>query len=249
MRTLCIIQARMGSTRLPNKVLMKVGDTTLLGYELERVKKAKKIDKIVVATTVGANDDASVQFCNSVGVDSFRGSEADVLDRYHQCVLQYPGYEAVVRVTGDCPLIDPVVIDKVITFFEGGEYDYASNIQKETFPDGMDIEVFKREVLEDAAKNAKLQSEHEHVTLYIRNKDEFKKGNLEAENDFGHFRLTVDRMEDFEVVKFLIENSALEDGYLHYISVLTRHPEIMAKNMSIMRNEGLLKSLKEDKIV
>ena len=247
--TLCIIQVRMGSTRLPGKALLKVAGVPLLEYEINRVKLAREIDKIVVATTTSKEDDVIQKLCVRIRVDCFRGKKNDVLDRYYKCALRYPTYEAVVRITGDCPLIDPFVIDRVISLFRKRRLDYASNIQKETFPDGMDIEVFTRKALAEAAMAARLPSEREHVTLYIRKKRKFKKANLAAEYDFSHIRLTVDQREDFEVVKFLIEHSSMNDGYLKYISLLTKNPEIMTKNTHIARNEGLKKSIKEDRVM
>ena len=248
-KNLCIIQARMGSTRLPNKVLLKVNRTPLLEYEIKRVSQAKEIDKIVIATTVKKEDDKICELCQKLKIDYFRGSENDVLDRYFQCSLQYPQYKNIVRITGDCPLIDPKIIDQVITFFEKNNFDYASNIEKETFPDGLDVEIFKSALLKQAAQQAKLNSEREHVTLYIRKMKNIKTGNLSSKHDFSHFRLTVDEKKDFEVIKFLIKNSNLNDGYLKYISLLTKNPKIMFKNMYITRNEGLQKSLKNDFII
>lgn len=248
-KNLCIIQARIGSTRLPNKVLMKVDNISLLEFEINRVKQSKKIDKIAVATTNQKTDDKIEKLCKKIDIDCFRGSEDDVLDRYYKCSLKYPKYNNIIRLTGDCPLIDFKVIDEVITCFEKSKYDYFSNVEKETFPDGMDVEIFKRYSLEQAAENARLASEREHVTLYIRNNKKFKKGNLEAENNWSHFRLTVDEQNDFEVVKFLIKNSSPTSSYLDYISLLKKHPEIMMKNTHIIRNEGLLKSLKKDKTI
>jgi len=241
-----IIQARMGSTRLPGKVLKKVGGASLLEYELDRVKQAKKIDKIVIATTVSKQDDKIENLCKKIGLDYFRGSEQDVLDRYYRCAAKYPKYETIVRITGDCPLIDPEVIDNVISFFEKNDFDYVSNVEPPTYPDGMDMEIFKRSALEKAAKKAELISDREHVTPYIRREKGFRRGNLEAEADFSHFRLTVDNPEDFKVIKFLIKNSKITDGYMKYISLLTKNSEIMAKNTHIVRNEGYLKSLKND---
>jgi spore coat polysaccharide biosynthesis protein SpsF (cytidylyltransferase family) len=248
-KNLCIIQARMGSTRLPGKVLKKINGVAMLEYEINRVKQSRKINKIVVATSNKKADAKIEALCKKIKVDCFRGSEEDVLDRYYQCSLLYPQYKNIIRVTGDCPLIDPAVIDQVIALFEKGGYDYASNVQKETFPDGMDNEIFTRKALEWTAKNARLQSEREFVTWHIRNSDKFKKGNLAAECDWSHFRLTVDEQSDFEVIKFLIKNSKLTDGYLRYISLLTKNPRIMFKNTHIIRNEGLLKVLKKDFIV
>lgn len=244
---LCIIQARMGATRLPGKVLKEVNGMTLLEYEINRVKQAKNIDKIVVATTDKEIDDKIEELCKKIKIDCFRGSEDDVLDRYYQCALKYPEYSNIARVTGDCPLIDPVVIDGVITLFENGKYDYASNIEKETFPDGMDVEIFSRSVLEEVAEKAELSSEREHVTLYIRKNKKYKIGNLEALEDYSQFRLTVDEPVDFEAIEFLIKNSKIDASYLDYIELLKKNPKIMKKNMDIIRNEGLIKSLKDDK--
>ena len=245
--TIAIIQARMGSTRLPGKVLKKVGGVTLLEYEIKRLKRAKKINKIVVATTISKKDDRIEKLCRQIGVAFFRGSENDVLDRYYQCAIKYPQYKNIVRITGDCPLIDPAVIDEVISFFEKNDFDYASNVEPPTFPDGMDIEIFKHSALKTAAQKAELISDREHVTPYIRREKGFKRGNFEAGTDFSHLRLTVDNPEDFEVVTFLIKNSMITDSYVKYISLLTKNPEIMAKNMHLIRNEGYLKSLRNDR--
>ena len=252
-KNLCVIQARMGATRLPGKVLKKVNGIALLEHEINRMKKAERINKIIVATSDKKDDDKINKLCRQIKIDCFRGSEDDVLDRYYQCALEYPEYGNIIRITGDCPLIDPIVIDNVIIFFEKNNFDYVSNnfdvpgdTAKETFPDGMDVEIFKRSALCESAKKAKLPSEREHVTLYINKNKKFKKGNLSAEQDWSHFRLTVDNPADFEVVKFLIKNSRQDASYLDYISLLTKNPEIMLKNMNIVRNEGLLKSLKED---
>ena len=247
-KNLCIIQARTGSTRLPEKVLLKVNGIPLLEYEIERVKQAKQLDKIVVATTDHENDKKIKELCDRLEIDCFRGSENDVLDRYYQCSLKYPEYENIVRITGDCPLIDPAVIDEAASLFEMEAYDYVSNVIEETFPDGMDVEVFNRHALNEAASKANLASEREHVTLYIRNQKKFRQKNLSCRRNLGHFRLTVDNPEDLAVVEFLIKNSKLTDGYPHYISLLEKNPAIMLKNSHLSRNEGLQKSLREDGI-
>ena len=246
MKNLCIIQARMGSTRLPGKVLLKIKDIPLLEYELKRVKQARGINKIVVATTVDRADNRIKDLCKKLGVDCFRGSNDDVLDRYYRCSLEYPEYNNIVRITGDCPLIDPVLIDGVISLFAKGKYDYVSNVEKETFPDGMDIEIFKKSVLAEATKKASLLSEREHVTLYIRKNKKFKKANFSAPQDWSHFRLTVDEKQDLKVINFLVNSCNMDASYLEYISLLTKNIKIMLKNSHIIRNEGLIKSLKED---
>ncbi len=245
-KTLCIIQARLGSTRLPGKVLLKVKGIPLLAYEIRRVQLADGIDKIVVATTTNKEDIKVVRLCNKLRVACFRGSEQDVLNRYAECARRYSQYRNIVRVTGDCPLIDPEVIYEVIKLYRLKRYDYAANILEETFPDGLDVEVFTRKALLEADRFAKLFSEREHVTLYIRKRQKYKKGNLKAPADFRHFRFTVDEKEDFEVAKFLITNSRITDGYLHHISLLTKNMKVAVKNLSITRNEGLLKSLAND---
>lgn len=247
-KILCIVQARTSSTRLPNKVLMTVNNTSLLKYEINRIKQAKKINKIVVATTTEKKDDKIIELCKKINIDCFRGSENDVLDRYYQCSLRYPRFNNIMRLTGDCPLIDPGVIDKLIIFFLKHNYDYASNVKlnEETYPQGMDCEVFTKETLTKVWQKSKLQSEREHVTLYIRNRDGFKKGYTSTKKKISHYRLTIDNPEDFEVIKFLIENSKPDAGYLDYIKLLNAHPEIAQKNMHIKRHEGMIKSLKND---
>lgn len=237
----------MQSTRLPGKILLPINGKPLIQYELERVAQSKLINKIVLATSDTSADDPVEALCKKLGIAVFRGSENDVLDRYYQCAMHYPDYDAIVRITGDCPLIDRHVIDDVIALLQHEHCDYASNIAQETFPDGMDIEVFMRTALEASHRDAKLASEHEHVTLFIRNHPErFRIKNLASPYNFAHFRLTVDEPQDFEVISFILNNSQPTDEWLHYISLLTKHPDIMLKNMHIIRNEGLLKSLKND---
>lgn len=247
-KSLCIIQARMGSSRLPGKVLKKVNNITLLEYEILRIKQSKKIEKIVVATTTKKKDEQIEKLCKKIKVDCFRGSEDDVLDRYYQCSLRYPEFNTIIRLTGDCPLIDPLVIDETVSFFNKNNFSYANNrkFKNETFPGGIVVEIFKKKILAKAVQNAQLMSEREHVTLWMVNNKKIKKGTLRAPHDFSHIRLTVDHPEDFEVVKFLIKKSPLNAPYLYYVSLLTKHPNIMQKNMHIEKEEGLTKSLKND---
>ena len=248
-KNLAIIQARMGSTRLPDKVLMKLEGKPLLEYEINRLKRSKKIDKIVLATGENPDNDPIAAWCEQNKVDCFRGSEDDVLDRYYRCALKYPECQNIVRLTGDCPLIDPEVVDLVIDFFERNNFDYASNVGQETFPDGLDVEIFTKQALIEAAGQAKLASEREHVTQFIRKNAKYRQGNLAAPGNYGRFRLTVDNREDFEVIEFLIKKCGAMAGYLDYLRLLEQNPEVMKKNSHIVRNEGLQKSLREDKII
>ncbi|MDP3994137.1 MAG: glycosyltransferase family protein [bacterium] len=247
-KTLCIIQARMSSTRLPGKVLKEVSGASLIEHEIRKLKMARLIDKIVLATTTGSEDDRLVGACRRLEIDCFRGSKDDVLGRYLKCAKQFPEYDVIIRATGDCPLIDPGVADNTIFFFKSNNYDYVSNSNPPTFPDGMDIEVFSRQSLEKADREAQKTAEREHVTLYIRESGKFKIGNFIGDKDYSKYRLTVDNPEDFEVIKAVIENFNPDSTFLDYIDFLEGHPDIMAKNMSIKRNEGLIKSLNKEKI-
>ena len=248
---LCIIQARSGSTRLPGKILKTVSGVSLLEYGVLRIRQAKRVDQIVIATTTEPGDDAIANLCEKIGVSFVRGSEKDVLDRHAQAIKEYPDYNCVVRITSDCPLIDPRVIDDVIDFFEKGDYDYVNNNflddpAEESFPEGMDVEVIKTSVLLEAAAKATMSSEREHVTPYIRNNPKYKKAYFTTDHDFSHIRLSVDYPQDFEVIEFLIQNSKITDDYLTYVSLLTKHPEVLLKNIHIEKNQWYYKSLEHD---
>ncbi len=242
-KVLAIMQARMSSTRLPGKVLKEVNGISLLAYEIERLKRAKSINRLVIATSDKPEDDAIEALCKKIGIDVFRGSLTDVLSRYAECAKNYPDFEVILRVTGDCPLIDPVVIDRVVTFFFSGEFDYVSSVprDKETFPDGMDAEVFTKKILLEADERAKLDAEREHVTTYMRNNNAYRKDGVSADKDYSAYRLTVDTQEDFEVVRFCIEHCAPDAGYLDYVTMLDAHPEIRAINSRYIRNEGMVR--------
>ncbi len=248
MQTLCIVQARMGSTRLPGKILMEVDDKSILEYEIERLRQSKLIDKIVIATTTNAEDDKTEAFCNKVNIDCFRGSENDVLERYARCAEKYPEFNSILRITGDCPLIDPHVIDELILFFDKEELDYASNTElgRETYPNGVDAEILTRETLARTHEEATLPSDREHVTLYIRNSDKFIKKYIRNAENLSSYRFTVDSKEDFDVVSFLIKNSSITAQFKDYVDLLNENPKIRDINMDIKRNEGLAKSLRED---
>ena len=170
MSTAIIVQARMSSTRLPGKIMKEVLGKTLLEYQLERLARVESADKVVVATTTNESDTPIVDLCQKLGVFCFRGSENDVLARYYEAATEYQA-DTVVRITSDCPLIDPAVVDRVITFYinHQQEYDYVSNTFPElTYPRGMDTEAFSYQVLQEAFLEAVDQSEREHVTIFIK---------------------------------------------------------------------------------
>lgn len=248
--TVLITQARIGSTRLPGKVLIKVDQTPLLKIHLNRLIKSKKVDKIVVATTINPEDDIIENLVDKWGFEVFRGSENDVLDRFYQSVKSIkPNW--IVRVTSDCPLIDPKLVDEVISFTQSLDADYGSNTLIENFPDGQDIEVFKFSVLEDAWKNAKLFSEREHVTPFIRKNFTFKRTekyklvNFPCKNDFNRIRMTVDEQSDIYTIENLIKNLGYNATWEEYTEFIVNNSREF-DNQNIIRNQGYLKSLKKD---
>jgi len=249
MKIAAIIQARVGSTRLPRKVLLPLEGKTVLERVIERVQQSKKIEEVIVVTTSNKEDMEIVKICSNNGIRVFCGSEADVLDRFYQTAkLLEPDH--IVRITADCPLIDALIIDQVINKHLAEKNDYTSNILKETFPDGEDNEIFTFKALRISWKKAKLISEREHVTLFIRNHPEmFKLANLESEIDFSAKRWTLDHKQDFEfitkVYKALYEKNEFF-GAKETLNFLEKHKELESINHYVKRNEGLEKSLIED---
>lgn len=252
MKILAITQARYGSTRLPAKILKEVNGVTLFEIHLRRILESKMITKLKVATTEEEGSKYIIDVANKIGVDYYQGSVCDVLDRFYRtAVSESPDY--VVRLTSDCPLIDPEIIDIVIKACIDGEYDYASNTIAPTYPDGMDVEAFKFSALEKAWKKATLLSEREHVTPYIKNNSTvmggkiFKSYNVTNKEDLSALRITVDEIRDFEVIKALIEKVGIDKHCIDYVNYLNTHDEVREINASIMRNEGYIKSLANDK--
>ena len=243
----CIIQARMGSSRLPGKVLMKSDNgIPLLYHVINQLRHCSKVKNLVIATTTNQEDDEIEKFADNNSVNVFRGSEKDVLDRYFQCAKKY-SFSTIVRITSDCPLIDPQIVDKVIERFFSGNYDYATNTLIRTFPIGTDAEVFSFSALETAWKNAQLPSEREHVTSHLRNKGNFKTINVENDTNISNLRLTVDRIEDFELIKEILNNISINPIHLEDIlELFSRKPELIEINKYINHNEGFNRSLKED---
>lgn len=220
MKTVIIVQARMTSTRLPGKVMKRVLGKPLLEYQLERLQRVKLADEIVIATTTNQTDEPIVELCNSLSVACFRGSEDDVLSRYYGAATAHKA-DLVVRVTSDCPLIDPQVIDTVIDYClqNQSHYDYVSNSLERTYPRGMDTEVFSFSTLQQAFGEATAQPDREHVTPFIyRQPARYRLGHVIYSEDCSHHRWTVDTPEDFELIQKIIEaiyprkpNFTLED--------------------------------------
>lgn len=227
MKVLAIIQARMGSTRLPGKILKEVNGKPLLSYQLHRLKASKLIDEIVIATTKKEQDDVIEAFCKKFSVSIFRGSESDVLKRYYEAAIKLRA-DVIVRITSDCPIIDPEIVDNVIhPFLESKNFDYVSNTIERTFPRGFDVEVFSFNALEEAEHNAFLDRDREHVTPYFyTNTDKFNVCNVYNDVDYSKYRFTVDTQEDFELIKLILEHLYDENPYFKMLDVI----RLMEKN-------------------
>lgn len=245
MKVIAITQARFGSSRLPGKVLLEIGGKTLLQIHLERLKRSKMIDKLIVATTHEPESELICRIASSLGVGCYKGALTDVLDRFYQAAKsECPDY--VVRVTSDCPLIDPDVTDAVINLAIENDAKYCCNVFPPTFPDGLDVEVFKFSELESAWNNAKNATEREHVTPYIRTKyegDARALFNYAAPQDLSQLRFTVDEKEDLDLISHLIDELGDTKGWMAYVQYLQKNPDLIAINGKFMRNEGYLKSL------
>ena len=248
-----IVQARTSSSRLPRKVLRSILGTPMILRELARLKACTTLDRIVLATSADASDDELAATVQAAGWDVYRGSLDDVLDRYARCAETY-GAAHVVRITGDCPIIDPAVVDRVVTAHLAHGNDYTSNtLGRVTYPDGLDTEVMTAAALQRADREARLASEREHMTQYlIKHHELFRQETIENAEDLSAERWTVDEPEDFAFITRIYE--ALYPahpafGMADVLAYLATHPACRRMNAGIERNEGLAKSLREDRIV
>ncbi len=252
MNIIAMIQARMGSSRLSGKVLHDLCGEPVLTHVINRVKASNKVTETVVLTTVNKLDLPIIKLCSEKNIRVFAGSEEDVLDRYYQfsklCAVDH-----IIRITSDCPFMDPEVIDHIIDEHIKNNNDYTSNTLIETYPDGEDVEIFTFAVLEKAWREAKLLSEREHVTPYIKkNEDIFKLKNIEYKENLSDKRWTLDNKEDFEFISKIYDvlyNQNPLFGMKEILEFLKTNEDFEKINKHIERNEGYKKSLKEDKIV
>jgi spore coat polysaccharide biosynthesis protein SpsF (cytidylyltransferase family) len=239
-----VSQARIGSTRLPNKVLLKINDKALLEYHLVRLIKSTKVNKWIVATTNEQGSDEIVKIADTFHVSTFKGDTENVLNRFYEA-LKHENPDYVVRVTSDCPLIDANLIDEIVSYTIDNKLDYCKT--SESYPDGFDVEVFKFSELEFANFNVKLVSDKEHVTPFIRRRSLEKKQEIffDCTSDYKKIRLTVDEKEDFRTIQFLINKLGPNKSWIDYTQyVINNLTEF--NNQSIIRNEGFLNSLKND---
>ncbi|MBZ5652199.1 MAG: glycosyltransferase family protein [Acidobacteriia bacterium] len=242
MNTLAIIQARMGSSRLPGKVLMDLGGASVLARVVGRLGRSQEITQIVVATTVAPADDAIVRECERLHVSCFRGSEDDVLDRYYQCARAYPA-NAIVRITSDCPLIDPNLVDETVIILKNQKADYASNVIPRTYPRGLDTEVFTSAALERAWREAHELYEREHVTPYFyEHPKTFRMASVSGAVDYSRYRWTLDTREDLELLRAIYSrfDSRHDLSWQDVIALMEREPELAELNSQVLQ-----KSLRE----
>jgi spore coat polysaccharide biosynthesis protein SpsF len=248
-----IIQARTGSTRFKNKVIKKIMTKPILYHVIRRVQQAKRISDVVVATTDKREDKILEEIANACKVPIFFGSSNDVLDRYYQAATRF-NFVNIVRITADCPVIDPTIIDKTVDKFNSGSYDYVSNCLTRTFPEGMSVEVFTIEALRKCWCNAIWSSEREHVTPYMwKNPNIFRSDELlNEEGNQSKIRLTIDFPRDFLLIKKIYDKLFPLNPYFllpDVINLLKTNPNLNKINNNIGIREGYLASLKNDQIV
>lgn len=237
-KIVAIVQARMGSTRLPGKVMKKILGKEVILHDIERLKQIKNLDEIVIATTTKNTDSIIVEtvknYDSNIGI--FRGSEEDVLDRYYKAAKKFNA-DVIVRITSDCPLIDPLVSDKVIDAFIDNNCDYCSNTLKRTFPQGLDTEVFSFEALEKAWNEAKEDYQREHVTPYLyEHPEKFKLLNISNDKDLSHLRWTLDTIEDFNFINEIYKRLYSEKNIFDMndiLNVLEKEPYLIDINKNI----------------
>jgi len=244
----CIIQARMDSTRLPGKVLKNLdSETSCLDFILNQLKNAIDKENIVIATTKLGTDDKIENFAKKNKINFFRGESSNVLDRYYNCAKKF-SMKNIIRITSDCPLIDPNIILKLIEIMNSDNFDYVSNVLTRTFPIGLDVEIFRFSALERAWKNANLPSEKEHVTPYMKkNPTMFKLHNYENSIDKSNIRLTLDTAEDLNLIKTVVSRISSRPILFEEINKLfDKNPSLLLINGNI-KHDGYEKSLREDK--
>jgi len=239
MKIVAIVQARMGSTRLPNKVMKKIGGVPLIELLLARLSRSNEIHQIVVATSKDKKNDPLVEHVKKLGYFCYRGSENNVLQRYLDAAKKVSA-DVVVRVTGDCPLIDHEIVDQVVSHFRKLEVDYVSNISPPTYPDGLDTEVFTLAALIRASEESTSKHEHEHVTPYLRRPGFFKTKNVSNSEDFSSLRWTVDEHEDFQVISnvFSYFSPDIFFSWRDILDLQKTQPALLTMNKNFLRNEG-----------
>jgi spore coat polysaccharide biosynthesis protein SpsF len=244
---IAIIQARMTSTRLPGKVLLPINGRPAIDYVFSRLQTVKELNKLVLATTTNKEDDPLIEYAERLGIAYFRGSELDVLERYYLAALKEKANH-VMRITSDCPLIDPLICSQVIRHYQEKSMDFVHT--GSSFAEGLDCEIMSFHALKEAHLNAELESEREHLTMYLHNHPEkFNRHTLENSINDSKYRFTLDRKEDYQVICAIVEELAKQDIPLNTNNIkkfLDENEEVFEINHYIVRNEGLQTSLEND---
>jgi spore coat polysaccharide biosynthesis protein SpsF len=239
MKVVAIIEARMRSSRLPGKVLRPAAGKPMLQLLIERLRRARRLDQIVVATTDNPMDDVIEQLARRLGAGCFRGSEEDVLDRVLKAA-QSVAADVIVEVTGDCPLADPDVVDRLVGVYLANKYDYVANVLKRTYPDGLDVQVFATVLLAEVASLTQDSADREHVSLYIyEHPERYKLHNVESDlaEKYWDVRLTLDTPEDYELIAAIYDELYPKNPAFtlkDVLHLLDRRPELLAINAEIL---------------
>ncbi len=250
MKVVAIIQARMGSTRLPGKVMRMLVDHTVLYHVVSRVIKVKNVDQVIVATTDSPQDGPICEEAQKAGASVFRGDEQDVLGRYYKAAVSVDA-DIIIRITSDCPLIDPDIISRMLEFYQQNNYDYVSNTLSRTFPRGLDVEIFRFDALEKAFHSASAPEEREHVTPYLyRHPTEFSLFDYRSEENHSEYRWTLDTIEDWELIQTLYQHLYEGNrifGLKETLEFIQRNPQVSQINAHVEQKklEGVEKESDE----
>lgn len=244
MNVVALVQARMGSTRLPNKVMKPIQGVPMIELLLSRLSLTNEVDKIVVATSVNANNQPLVKHVEKLGYACEQGSENDVLDRFVRAAKMHQA-DVVVRITADCPLIDPALVDEVIRGFKTAAVDYFSNVGPPTYPDGLSVEVCSFTALEQASRETSKPYDREHVTPHLRESGRFTTAGIEYSEDLSSLRWTVDEQVDFVVVENIFNHFHPRTNFTwsEVLQLQLQQPELFVANLHLMRNEGSILSI------
>jgi len=243
-----ILQARLGSKRFPGKTCKNINGQPMIWHVINRLKQVKQVSQIILATTKEKQDKILLDIASNEKIKRFSGSSDNVLERYYQCAKKF-SIDPIIRITGDCPLIESQLIDEMAIFFHKNNYDYVSNTLEPTFPDGLDVEIISFKTLKILNEKSKLKSEREHVTSYIKkHKSEFRIFNFKNNEDLSNFRWTVDEKEDLEFIRKIYSLNNLKPNFNMYdvLKNISENPELLQINKNIKRNEGYYKSLQND---
>lgn len=249
MSTVAILQARMTSSRLPGKVMLEINNKPMIYWQAQRILQVKEIDKVVIATSLDESDDSLEEYLTSVGLEVFRGSLVDVHSRFLSIINSNPNSRTFLRLTGDCPLVMPLLVSEMLSEFEQGGFDYYSNILQPTYPDGLDVEIFSRDSFLIMSRYELSSLDKEHVTLRYRDSESrFNIANKSNSNDLSNLRWTVDYEEDYLFVKGIFEHFRGSEPTFTMSDVLfllESHPEINTQLPSSLRNVALFESRKK----